>query len=494
MKMFNSVKFKIGVFSSVILGIILIVYSSVLYLSLRHTLYNDLDKELIQKADLFSDRVKNFVDNDNNGERSLSTAAEMALTFSAIGRDKKCNTELEKDWLRKTDKLDLIVDYIVISNDKGKILVGSKNANHKLLLLFVKKIKKAAEKTDYSNISFNKRHLRLITLHVNSGKGYNYILQIATSIKPLIHILNSRMRIIVISIPLIVLFASMIGRFLAVRILRPVAEIVKTANKITYEDLSARVETKKTDEEMSFLVESFNGMIARLEKSFKYIGEFSSLIAHELKTPLAIIRGDSEITMKKERATEEYKRVINVCLEETERMIKTVDSMLLLARLDNKSDIVSMDRLDLVVILKEVCEQCKILAVEKAIAVITTLPDKPVYVNANAVHLRRLFLNIIHNAIKFNVESGKIHIALDIERNKARVLIEDSGIGIDEEQLPRIFDKFFRIQSPNIVTEPGSGLGLAIALSIAEMHKANLIVNSQKGTGSKFTIIIPYTP
>lgn len=316
-------------------------------------------------------------------------------------------------------------------------------------------------------------------------------IQVGTSLNPAIAILENRSQAIIISIPVILLLTSFVGRLLAVRILKPVENIAETASRITYKDLSARVKTEGLDDEMKHLASAFNEMISRLENSFKHTAEFSSHVAHELKTPLAIIRGESEIALRKDRDVEEYQRVIKVNLEETERMIKTIDDLLLLAKLDYRPEVFELEQFDFIPFFKEIYEQSKILAAQKDIAVTMSLPEEPVNIKADKLHLRRLFFNLIHNAIKFNFSGGKIDMALRPEDKKVVISISDTGVGIAEDDLPKVFDRFFQKETVPGDTEPSNGLGLSIAQSIARIHHGHIKVESQPQKGSTFTTTLP---
>jgi heavy metal sensor kinase len=308
---------------------------------------------------------------------------------------------------------------------------------------------------------------------------------------PIIHILQRRIYITIIIVPIFMLLTSFVARFLATRILGPVEEITKTANKITHEDLSARVEVKYVDEEMKYLVNAFNDMISRLEKSFEYIEEFSSYVAHELKTPLAIIRGESEVALSKEQNNEEYKKVIKVNLEETERIIKTIEDLLLLAKLDYRPEIFKFEKIDIILFFEEIYEQSKILAIQKNISVDINMPEEGIYIRADKLHLRRLFFNLIHNAIKFNSDNGRIDIDLKVKNRNILVSISDSGSGIADEDLPKIFNKYFHKSCANQDTDSGSGLGLTIAQSIAKIHSGKIEVETHLREGVTFNVTLP---
>jgi heavy metal sensor kinase len=302
---------------------------------------------------------------------------------------------------------------------------------------------------------------------------------------------RNKLLYILIPIPLTLLFGYFIGRMIVIRILKPIKEITDTANNITHEDLSLRVKVENVDEELSCLIGAFNDMVSRLGESFEYITDSSSYIAHELKTPIAIIRGESEFALKKEREKEEYKRVISVSLEETKRMLKIIEDLLLLTKMNYQPDVLKFEQIDLTQFTRIIYEQAKILVSNKNIAVNINIPEEAGTINADELHLRRLFLNLIDNAIKFTPANGSIGIALKYDNQKASISITDTGIGIEEKNLPKLFDKFFRIDGKIKDNSPSSGLGLSIAQSIVQLHKGEITVTSRVGNGSIFTVSLP---
>jgi len=340
--------------------------------------------------------------------------------------------------------------------------------------------------------------MRAKTIKLKIGILYASILGAALSvyvaflfIVPADLLQRNKLLYILIPIPITLLFGYFIGRVIVVRILRPIKEITDTANNITHEDLSLRVKAENVDEELRSLIQAFNDMVSRLGESFEYITDSSSYIAHELKTPIAIIRGESEFALKKERDKEEYKRVISVSLEETKRMLKIIEDLLLLTKMNYQPDVLKFEQIELTQFIGIIYEQAKILASSKNIIVNIDIPQEAGTINADELHLRRLFLNLIDNAIKFTPASGSISISLEYENQKAIVSIIDTGIGIGEENLPKLFDKFFRIDGTVKDAAPSSGLGLSIAQSIAELHGGEISVTSRAGQGSNFTVSIP---
>ncbi len=290
---------------------------------------------------------------------------------------------------------------------------------------------------------------------------------------------------------LVFLAGYCVGQMVLRKKFGPIRQVAEIAESITHEDLSRRVTVESAGDDVQYLVKAFNDMISRLEAAFAYITESSSYIAHELKTPLAIIRGEAEVVLKKERDREEYKKVILGSLEETRRMFKIIEDLLLLTRVNYRSGDMVLAPLDLKAFVMVLYEKAKILALEKDITVMIQVPEATALVNGDEQMLRRLFLNLVDNAVKFTPRGGAIDIYVALEEGHVKISVADTGVGIEAENLPRLFDKFFRIEGKIKETSPSSGLGLSIAQSIARLHQGEITVSSQAGKGSVFMVVLP---
>jgi heavy metal sensor kinase len=486
----NSIRFKISVLYVAILGTILLIYSTFLYLTLHYTLYHELDDELILKTEEITQTINFYLEYLDDTPEALHFAVRKIIKLEGEHPDHYEIKEFENNWLQQADKYNIKEDFINFSDANGMSLIHTDNFQEKLLRAFLKNLKKALKKNPaFINIKLKKNRIRVITIPF-FYKDQQYFLQVGTSVKPIIQILSNRLIYIIITIPIILLFASFLGRLITSRILKPVIEITRTAENITHENLNERVKSKHIDHEMRYLVGAFNDMIGRLEESFKYIMEFGSHVAHELKTPLAIIKGESELALRKNREVEDYKRAIKINLEETERMLKVVNDLLLLTRLDYRHDVFKFEQIDFINFLGEIHEQSKILASTKEIKINTHMPNEIIYVNGDKLHLRRLFFNILDNAIKFTPEKGRIDMFIFTEDKKVMVSISDTGIGISDEDLPQIFNRFFRGNTEGKSAESGCGLGLSIASSIAKIHNGNICVESKPEEGATFTVTL----
>lgn len=449
----QSFKSKLTIVYTIFFLGVLILYGSILYFSLHSTLYEDFDAELKAKTDKL---IKEFHEYRDFQKR---------------------------EWIFGTD-------YVNVIDSRKRPIISSKNLRGKLLNVFIKNAPHPKyKKVVFKVAGFDKRKLRIINVPFVKGDR-RYILQIGSSLRPLIAVLQERLSYIIVSIPFVLIAAGLLGYFFISRAMKPIKNITRTAQNITHEDLSTRIEEKLVDDEFRWLVSAFNDMISRLEKSFKHISEFSTHVAHEIKTPISIIRGEAEIALRKERSPEEYIRVINVCLEESKRMLKTIEDLLLLARLDFRPELFKFERTNLHEFMNEIYEQSKILASQKEISVEKNFKEE-VYVDVDKIHLRRLFFNLLNNAIKFTPKNGTIKLSVRKEYGNINISVSDTGIGIPEEDLPKIFNRFFHIDRTGQDTEPSNGLGLSIARSIAMIHNGTIHVTSEPQKGSTFTVTLP---
>ncbi|MDA3897992.1 MAG: ATP-binding protein, partial [Desulfobacteraceae bacterium] len=399
-------------------------------------------------------------------------------------------------WRSDMQALNLKSDYInILAVSSQPIIksqiIKSQNFDEEISALFRKEIPLSLNHVLFKNISNSNHHLRVINMPFLYGHKNLLVIQIGTPLDHVIRILSQLLYFIGGGILFILALTSFLGSFFARRILKPVSNVTKIVDDISHKDLHLRIPEMVADVEMKHLISSCNAMIGRLEKSFEHVNEFSSHVAHELKTPLAIIRGEVELALSETRNVDEYQRVLNISLEEVDRLIKIIKDLLLLARLDYNPDVFGFEKISLNEFLKEIHEYSSILAEQKGLASNLEILESAYCIDGDKVHLRRLFLNLINNAVKFTPSGGKINITLTVKGAIAEIAVSDSGVGISTKDLKMIFDKFFRAQPYGHKAEPGSGLGLSIARSIARAHQGEITVQSQSGQGTTFTVSLP---
>lgn len=292
--------------------------------------------------------------------------------------------------------------------------------------------------------------------------------------------------------PPLVLFALGCGYLLARKALAPVERLAVEADQITATRLDLRLETPNPEDELGRLARTLNGMIGRLERSFGEIQRFTADAAHELRTPLAALRSEAEVTLRMDREPAEYRRALESMLEEVEHMTRMTEKLLFLCREDAGAKAAFEDlRLD--ALARGVAENSRASAEAAGHELVLVDSLAPCVVHGDRDQLRRLLYNLIDNAVKYTPAGGTIRVGLACHNGRAELSVEDTGIGIAPEHLPNIFKRFYRVDSARPRQSSATGLGLAISLSIAKAHEGALQVESHLGRGTRITLSLPAT-
>jgi heavy metal sensor kinase len=314
--------------------------------------------------------------------------------------------------------------------------------------------------------------------------------QLAATLDQVSDVLQRLQWFLLLSIPLVLILATFGGYWMSRRALAPVDAIATTARSISEHSLSKRLARLDTGDELERLAETFNQMMGRLEGAFKRITEFTADASHELRTPTALIRTAAELSLRKDRDSAEYREALGQILEEAQRMGILIESLMTLARMDSGAESLNYTGVDIASVLREASSASQPLAESKQIRFEREIPTEPILVNADPHALRRLFLILIDNAVKYTPSNGRVSITL--ERNGTAVVaqVRDTGIGISQEDLPFIFERFYRADKARS-RESGAGLGLSIARWIADVHRGSIRVESVVGQGSIFEVRVP---
>jgi heavy metal sensor kinase len=285
----------------------------------------------------------------------------------------------------------------------------------------------------------------------------------------------------------LMLLASLGGNFIIRKALKPVKSVVQTAKDISADDLSLRIESGQRQDEIGELVDTFNDMISRLEKSIKKIKQFSGDVSHELRTPLTIIRGEIEVLLRKERNKEEYQKTLKSTLEEAAYLERIIDDLLFLSRIEalEKKEFEKSVQLDEIVL--KVVESQELAAKKKKIT-LDIKKVEPARIKGEEILLERMVANIIDNAIRYTDPEGKVEVSLDNQDGSSVLLVQDTGIGIPEESMPLIFDRFYVVDKSRFKEAGGLGLGLSIVKQVADCHGGKIEVKSELNKGTSFCV------
>jgi heavy metal sensor kinase len=331
--------------------------------------------------------------------------------------------------------------------------------------------------------------VRLYAAPFNDDSGRRVAIIVGRLPNDILDVLAIFRMVILNSSLLVVVLAGVGGLFLADRTLKPVERIADIARGIGESDLSRRIDIQ-TDDELGRLASTLNGMIARLEEAFTKQRQFVADASHELRTPLAIIQAESSLALGKERTQAEFKKSLELVSQEVDYMSDIVGRLLLLARSDAGVEPVDLRDVDLKELLVGLSQDVEALAQEKGLRFTLGSTDS-LTIKGDKLKLRQLFLIVLDNAIRHTPGGGSISGSLVRRNGSAVASIGDTGIGIPDDHLPFIFDRFYRVDKARARAEGGMGLGLSIALSIAKMHGGDIEVESQVGVGTTFRIVLP---
>ncbi len=322
------------------------------------------------------------------------------------------------------------------------------------------------------------------------GKGLVAIVQVGSSLELMEEVFHSLFYIFIFGAAASLVVAGVIGFFLARKALAPVASITATARRISAENLNERIEVENRGDEIGMLASTVNEMIERLEDSFRQIKQFSADASHELKTPLTILKGEMEIALRSAGDVEAMREAIRSSLEEVDRMSGIVKNLLDLTKIGVERDAAPREDVHLEMILTERYDHFKRFAMERGVS-LRIVRNVQAVVEGDPLRLGQLFYNLIDNAIKYTEKGGEVELSLDIEGAEAVFRVSDTGVGIGEEDLPHIFDRFYRVDKARSREAGGAGLGLSICKEIVETYGGVISAESRPGGGTVFMVRLP---
>ena len=318
--------------------------------------------------------------------------------------------------------------------------------------------------------------------------GPQTIIQIGQSLEDDDAFLEIVREIFMITLAVLILPAVLIGWFMARRALQGVEEVTGTAMAIANGELQQRVPAKARGEEIDRLATTFNSMLDRIHSLIKGMREMTDNIAHDLRSPISRIRGVAEMTLTTGGSLHEYEALAANTIEECDRLLEMINTMLDITEVEAGVGKLVMNEVDITRLVKEACELFQPVAEDKDITLICDVPPG-CFVKGDIQRFQRLVANLLDNALKYTLPGGKVTVTLSTDAGKAIITVIDTGIGISEKELPRIFERFYRGDRSR--TQTGTGLGLSLARAVASAHGGSVTVSSTPGAGSTFTITLP---
>lgn len=330
----------------------------------------------------------------------------------------------------------------------------------------------------------------LATVPVPTNGGVSWLVEVGAPLAPVRAVQRDCLLTMVLAFPLMLLVAAGGGLFLARRAFSPVEKIIRSAEQLTSHNLSGRLPVPQTSDELERLSLTLNQMIARLDGAFQQNRRFLADASHELRTPLTIMRGELEVMLDQADGAPELQDRIGSVLEEVERLAKIVEGLFALSRLDAGEAQSEWVSVDLAKLAAATTEQMALLAEDKDITV-SCESTGGVMVHGDRGRLKQVIVNLLDNAIKYTPAGGRVVVRTGTQQGAVYLEVADTGVGIPVSALPRVFDRFFRVDEARTRAEGGAGIGLSIVKSIAVAHGGNVSVESMENQGTRFRIQLP---
>jgi len=317
-----------------------------------------------------------------------------------------------------------------------------------------------------------------------------YTIRLMTSLSAVDHELAELLTAVLLAVPAAILISGAVGYLLARKALAPVESLRKQTRQITADRLDRRLPVANPEDELGRLAATINEMIGRLERSFLEVRRFTADASHELRTPLTALRAEIEAALRRPALPEEHQHLLGSILEECQWLTRLTDQLLTLSREDAGAKPRAGEKLDLVAAIRDVAETMKPLAEERGLH-LQMSGVQGCEIHGNPARVRQVIYNLIDNGIKYTPAGGKIEIDIQRRDETAIVTVKDTGIGIAPEHLPRVFDRFYRVDKARSREQGGTGLGLSIAQSLIHAHGGTIELRSVQGAGTTCTIVLP---
>jgi heavy metal sensor kinase len=334
-----------------------------------------------------------------------------------------------------------------------------------------------------------RRSLRILSTPLFQGEKLTYIIQMGTHLHYVRKSLSDFQDNVLAIFPVILIIGTFGGWILARRSLSPIGYIASAARRITSRNLGERLVPRGTRDELDALIETINGMIARLENAFKRMAEFTADASHELKTPICALRGDAEVLLARDRTPEEYQEGLARFIEQFDHLTHLINDLILLSKVDALQVDLRRAPLRLDLLLKDLARLFEVLAEQKGLRLEMEAVEE-VTLNGDKTRLQQVFTNLLDNAIKYTNE-GRVRIIMEEGSGAVRVKVSDTGIGIAGGEQKKIFRRFYRVDKSRSRETGGAGLGLSIAEGIVAAHNGTIEVESRPDRGSTFTVTLP---
>ncbi|MDR3628075.1 MAG: ATP-binding protein [Ignavibacteriaceae bacterium] len=465
----SSTRFKTTIWYSTLFLVLEILLGIFIYLSLYDTLMDNLDIALkTQAKGILRLVMEKHMDIDHFVPDSIYTDPE----------------DLVWDVIYNEVAFNLRNNYIQI-NFKRRIVFKSANLNDDTLS-FKNKPGTSAGLYYITDTTLSQKPIRCVQLEAN-----NYKILVAFPIAHIAQTLNSLAHIFIILAPIFFLISILGGALISAKSLSRIDAIIKKTEEITASNLDEKISGERYSDEYGRLVKKMNEMISRIKTSIDYMNQFSISAAHELKTPLTILRGETEIALKSPKLPEEYVEVLRSNYEETLRLTKIIDNLFFISKIDHSLIDIKKEKINLDEYLKNTVNSFKILGAEKNISLVADSGTNS-SIEIDKELMTQALSNLIDNAIKYGEENNVVTVKGEIcDSNKIKISVINKGEGIPQESIPKIFDRFYSVESSRNRKTGGVGLGLSVVKAIVTWHGAEIYAKSVPNETTEFYILLP---
>ncbi|TLU83845.1 MAG: HAMP domain-containing protein [Chlorobium sp.] len=473
-----SLRNRIAFYYTVATAFLIAVVFTIIYFLVERVVYQQFDEELRSEiSELFHDaHVKDY------GIASLSQFRNIDFDDKGEEKDDE-NEDKEKPGEKGQGKVD--VEFIQFVDHHGSVYRKTEN-----LLRYTLVFRSGQTETCFFNSRLAGSTIRQVQVPLKDSKGLvNGYMIVAVPMKNAIIVLYDLQNVLFLSFPLIILTLFILTRLIAGKSIMPIDRVIATAEQISQTNLDQRIMMPRHRDELYRLSATINSLLDRMQDAFLREKQFTADASHELKTPLSVVKGHLEVLIRKPREREYYESKVKFCLVELNRMAQLIDQLLMLARFESDSMHSHIESVQLSLRIDDVVERMKPLADEKEIMFrLQKLDD--VRVAADSSMLEMILENIISNAVKYSPSGSMVTIRMERKSNMVACHISDEGIGIPDEQLQSVFERFYRVDQSRSSNTGGFGLGLSIVKKLADLQKIRVTVaSSEKGT--TFTLVFP---
>jgi heavy metal sensor kinase len=380
--------------------------------------------------------------------------------------------------------------YQIYDAEHGRLLVQSTSFESLGLHYTPGEVAVFRQSPQVYDVQTDRGRFRILSSVVAGPGSELYLLQVGESLSGMDRALAQFDRLLVWGIGVSVLAAALVGRYMAGRALTPLSRFARATRAISITNLSRRLPVRGAEDELDEVAHAFNQALERVEHAVGEMRQFSAALAHELRTPLAVLRGETELALTRPGLQHDLRARLESQLDEFDRLTRLINQILTLARAEGGEIVLARAAVDLVALAATVVEQLEPVAEARQVA-LRCSSSGPVPVVGDTGWLERLLLVLLDNAIKFTPPGGRVDVQLANDPRGATFTVRDTGIGIAADALPHVFERFYRADLARSRETEGAGLGLALAKWIVDRHGGSIEVASRPGQGATFTVRLP---